>query len=386
MPSVRQAPVSHLDTVATFSLKALGIDSGIYDGSHLRAILKEPDTIIRLEQVWIGDLLEAMRIIQRYMGLVERWANHIYGLEHSLGVKETDEARIQRGEVSAVDLLAAKSFDKDYLRWVLADTAEELDRLAVANAELLAEVPRLAELVQKFGGAYFEQVHSVAEGWLAGGRFDFSKELVAIIETAYRETNVKGMVRQIGRYLDMMARIVTSGAVFVGTAPSTLYTPKLWATHSAVVTQLVHSTEELNEFVWRRSQVYMFLIRHQEALLQAVLPPTTSITEWLITQYFDEQHPIEEILPATIAVDTLPLALEQAEELLTEWDAAVEAGLPHFRNALRLNDLLKSPAVATFLAADQQRFDLYREWHPKIQATFETLCRTAQPRAPERER
>jgi hypothetical protein len=65
MPSVRQALAKHLEAVATFSLKALGIDSGIYDGSQLSAILKESDTIIRLEQAWIGDLLETMRIMQR---------------------------------------------------------------------------------------------------------------------------------------------------------------------------------------------------------------------------------------------------------------------------------------------------------------------------------
>jgi hypothetical protein len=385
MPSVRQALVSHLETVAAFSLKAIGIDSGIYDVNQLSTVLQEPDTIVRLETAWIGDLLEAMQIIQRYMSLVERWANHIYGLEHYLGIKETDEARIQRREISAVDLLSAKTFDKDYLRWVLADLAEEVDRLSAANQDLLAEVPRLVELVEKFGGAYFEQVHKVAEAWVASGRFDFPQQLVATIEAAYAETNLKSIVRHIGRYLDVMAAIVTSAPVFVGTAPSTLYTPKLWATHREVVVQLLRYTEELKEFVWRRSQTYLFLLRHQEALLQAVLPPTTSVAEWLITQYFDEQNPVEKILPADIVTDTLPLALEQAAELLTQWDTAVEAALPHFRNALNLNDVLKSPAVTKFLAADQQRLELYREWRPKIAATFETLCRAAEP-GPDRER
>jgi hypothetical protein len=378
MPSVRQALVSHLETVSVFSLKAIGIDSGIYDVDQLSTVLQEPDTIVRLETAWIGDLLEAMQIMQRYMSLVERWANHVYGLEHYLGLKEADEARIQRREVSAVDLLGAKTFDKDYLRWVLADLAEEVDRLAAANEDLLAEVPRLVELIEKFGGAYLEQVHQVAEAWVASGRFDFPKQLVATIEAAFAETNVKGVVRHLGRYLDVMAAIVISAPVFVGTAPSTLYTPKLWATHREVVTQLLRHTEELKEFVWRRSQTYLFLLRHQEALLQAVLPPTTSIAEWLITQYFDEQNPIGKILPADIVTDTLPLALEQAAEMLTQWDAAVEAALPHFRNALSLNDLLKSPAVTKFLAADQQRLELYREWRPKIAATFDTLCRASE--------
>jgi len=373
MATLRRALCDHLETTRAFALNAIGVDSGIYDVNQLSTVFQEPDTIVRLETTWIGELLEALQVIQRYMSLVERWANHIYGLEHYLGVNETDAARIQRREISAVDLLGAKSFDKDYLRWVLADLAEEVDRLTAANEHLLTEVPRLVELVQKFGGVYLDQVHQVAQAWVAGGRFDFPKQLVTAIEAAYAETNVKGILQRIGRYLDVMATVVTSAPVFGGTTPPTLYSPRLWASHRELVTQLLRHTEELKEFVWRRSQTYLLLMRHQQVLLQAVLPSANSIEQWLVTQYTDPKTSVDQVLPPHIATDTLPFALEQAEELLTEWDAAVEAALPHFRNALRLNDILKSPAVTKFLAADQQRLELYREWRPKMAATFDTL-------------
>lgn len=378
MGTLRRALCDHLETTRAFALNAIGVDSGIYDVNQLSTVFQEPDTIVRLETTWIGELLEALQIIQRYMSLVERWANHIYGLEHYLGVNETDAARIQRREISAVDLLGAKSFDKDYLRWVLADLAEEVDRLTAANEHLLTEVPRLVELVQKFGGVYLDQVHQVAQAWVAGGRFDFPKQLVTAIEAAYAETNVKGILQRIGRYLDVMATVVTSAPVFGGTTPSTLYSPRLWASHRELVSQLLRHTEELKEFVWRRSQTYLLLMRHQQVLLQAVLPSADSIEHWLVTQYTDPKTSVDQVLPPHIVTDTLPFALEQAEELLTEWDAAVEAALPHFRNALRLNDILKSPAVTKFLAADQQRLDLYREWRPKMAATFDTLHRAAE--------
>jgi hypothetical protein len=378
MLPLRQALCDHLETTRAFALNAISVDSGIYDAHQLSAVFEEPTTIVRLETTWIEELLEALQIVHRYMRLVERWANHIYGLEHGLGIKEADELRVQRGEISAVDLLCAKSFDKDYLRWVLADAAEEVDRLTAANAHLRTEAHRLMALVQKFGGVYMDQVHQVAQTWVEGGRSDFPQQLVTAIEDAYTETSVKGILQRLGRYFDTMVIVVTSAPMFAGAA-STPFTPSLWTTHHEVVAQLLRHTEELKEFVWRRSQTYLLLMRHQQALLQAVLPSPNATEQWLVTQYTDPTTPVDHMLPPTIPTDTFPLALEQAEELLTEWDTAVEAALPHFQNALHLNDILKSPAVAKFLAADQQRLELYREWRPKIAATFETLRRAAEP-------
>jgi hypothetical protein len=385
MSPLRQALCNHLETTRAFALNAIDVDSGIYDVHQLSAVFEEPTTIVRLETTWIEELLEALQIIQRYMRLVERWANHIYGLEHGLGIKEADELRVQRREISAVDLLSTKSFDKDYLRWMLADSAEEVDRLTAANTQLRAEAPRLIALAQKFGGVYMDQVRQVAQTWVEGGRSDFPKQLVTAIEDAYGEASAKGILQRLGRYLDTMVLVVTSAPMFAG-ATTTPFTPGLWTTHREVVAQLLRYTEELKEFVWRRSQTYLLLMRHQQALLQAVLPSPTATEQWLVTQYTSPTTPVDDVLPSTIPTDTLPLALEQAEELLTEWDTAVEAALPHFKNALRLNEMLQSPAVTKFLAADQQRLDLYREWQPKIAATFDTLCRAAEPPARARER
>jgi len=386
MVPLRRALCDHLEATRAFASKAIGVDSGIYDVNQLGSVLEDPDTIVRLETTWIEELLEVLQIIQRYVSLVERWANHIYGLERNLGIKEGDGLRIQRHEASAVDLLAAKTLDKDYLQWVLADTADEVDRLTAANAHLLTEVPRLLDLVQRFGGVYLDQVGQVTQAWTTGGRFDFPRQLITAIEEAYAETSVSGTLQRLGRYLDIMITVVTSTPVFSGTTPSTLYTPSLWASRQELVDQLLRRCEELKEFVARRTQTYMPMVRHQQALLQAVLPSDHAVEQWLIAQYTDPTATVDQVLPPNVATDTLPLAIEQAEELLTDWYAAVETALPHFQNALRLNEILQSPAVSKFLAADQERLDLYREWRPKMQATFDTLRRAAQHPASERER
>jgi hypothetical protein len=382
MSRLRQALCNHLETTRVFALKVMEVDSGIYDVSQLRTILHEPDTVIQLETTWIADLLEALQIIQRYMTEVERWANHIYGLEHHLRIKETDDVRIQRREVTAVDLLAAKTFEKGYLQWVLADLAEELDRLTAAYREMQAQVPRLVELTQRYGGPYLDQVQQVALTWVASGRIDFPKDLVSIIEAAYAETTAKGILRHLGQYLDAMAAVVTSAPVFPGTTAFTPYNPRVWTSHHDTVTRLLRHTEELKEFVWHRSQAWLLLGRHQEALLQAILPSDDAVGQWLLTQFTEPDKAVGDTLPVSIPTDTLPLALEQAEDLLAEWNTAVETGLPHLQNALHLNEILDSPAVTKFLNADQERLTLYNEWGLKITATFETLRQTA--KQPER--
>ena len=125
MPSLRQALSNHLETVRGFSIRAIRIDSGIYDVNQLKTIIQEPEAIVQWESAWINELTEALQILQRYASLIERWANHVYGLEHNLGIKKVDEARVLRGEVSAIKLLATKTFDNDYLRWVLTDTVRK---------------------------------------------------------------------------------------------------------------------------------------------------------------------------------------------------------------------------------------------------------------------
>jgi len=340
MVPLRRALCDHLEATRAFASKAIGVDSGIYDVNQLGSVLQDPATIVRLETTWIGELLEGLQIIQRYVSLVERWADHVYGLERNLGIKEADGLRIQSHEISAVDLLGAKTYDKDYLKWVLADTADEVDRLTAANAQLLTEAPRVLELVQKFGGVYLNQVAQVTQAWMAGGRFDFPKQLITAIEDAYAETSAKGTLQRMGRYLDTMITVVTAAPLFGGTTASTLYTPSLWASQRNLINQLLRQSEELKEFVTRRTEAYMLMVRHQQALLQAVLASDHAVEQWLVAQYTDPTAAVDHVLPPNVATDTLPLALEQAEELLTDWYAAVEAALPHFRNALRLNEML----------------------------------------------
>jgi hypothetical protein len=379
MQSIRQAVLNHLETVRSFSFQVMGIDSGIYDVDQLSTLIREPNALISLETEFISGLLEALQIIRHYLAMVERWTDHIFGLERNLGIKEADDIRIQHQETTAVDLLKAKTFDIDYLRWILADTADELDRLAAATQALETKATRLTDLAQKFGGPYLDKVHQITTAWFTGGRHEFHKHLVNLIETASSEKDPKGIVQHLGSYVDIMAMIVRASPVFVDTPTTTLYTPSLGATRRELVNQLLQRTEELATFVQRRTQAYLLLVRHQAALLQAVLAPSIAVGDWLVGQFSDPTKSLEELLPQTFATDTLPLAVEQAGELLSEWNATIDHGLPLLEDALALNQTLSSPTLAKFLAADERRLELYHEWRAKITASFEALCRCTEP-------
>ena len=97
------------------------------------------------------------------------------------------------------------------------------------------------------------------------------------------------------------------------------------------------------------------------------------MSQWIVSHYKYPNKSIDELLPASIEASALPLGLQQAEEALIAWDTTIKEGLPSLYNALRLNELLNSPAVAKFLGADQQRVEIFDEWFPRITASFEEL-------------
>ena len=152
MNALRQAFANHSETVRDYLVALIEVDSGIYNINQLKAILEEPDSTVRMETKWLESLLEALLFIQKYIKLVERWAEHTIGLAKNLGATQSELIQLERVEIRASQVLESKEFDQNYLRWVLEDAAQDLDRLIVASHELLHDAPHLLELVEKFLG------------------------------------------------------------------------------------------------------------------------------------------------------------------------------------------------------------------------------------------
>jgi hypothetical protein len=335
--------------------------------------LIQPEVALRLETEWLRGLLNVLQLIKRYITVITRWENHVLGLAQNLGVTQSQIDQFWRQEANAEDFILKKEFDPKYLRWVLADTAQEVDRIIAATQQLIDEGAELIELSERFGGPFLSQIGRIAKVWVTTTRREFYTPLLEILQTAQDDPEGTEIQRRLSKYLDRIALIVSSTPMFVDESSTVPYSPEMMQQTLEKVDQLIQGTEDLQEFVRLRSQAYPLLIREQEALLQAVLPKDESISEWIRTLYSDQTKKVDELLPSTLHTTTLPFAIKQAGEELAVWHSRIEAALPYLQKAFILNDLLQSPAVAQFLDADQRRLDLFHEWETRITHTYETV-------------
>jgi hypothetical protein len=364
-----------MELVRAFILEIISVDSGLYDVNQLNKIIREPDTIVRIETEWISALLEALGIIKLYVILVNRWADHVYGLAKNLGATEAEISNFERLQVKAVDILSTKTFDSAYLKWILTDASQEVDRLVATTRELTSKVPRFVELAKPFAGPFLEQVQQIALAWTDAERLTFYEPLITMLQTAHNSTDVKKQLKLLGRYLDTISMVVSSTPMFARETTPTSYSPEILQSSHGLVKQLIDATENMHKFVQKRTQAYMLIVRHQQAILRAILPPPISVNQWIVKHYTDKLESIDTLLPSNIVTNTLPFALQQAEEALIEWDSSIKVCIPYLENALILNEILQSPAIAKFLAADQLRLEIYRRSRPRIQKTFSSLSK-----------
>ncbi len=374
MNSLRQAFTNHSGTVRDYIVALLQVDSGIYNIDQLKTILEEPDTTVRMETKWLHSLLEALRIIQKYLRLVQKWVNHATGLARNLGATQREVIKLEKLELHASQMLQSKSFDQKYLRWVLEDAAQELDRLIATSHQLLVDAPNLIALADEFGGPFFKGSQQIAESWRERSRRDFLIPLSNLLQEIDTGGDPEITLQQFGQYLDTIAQVVRALPMFVSESSTIAsYSPQILESAQGMITQLLDGTENLRKFVQIRSQVYSVLISEQTALWNAVLPGETPVEQVLITLGLNPSQTVDDLIPDPIPTDTLPLAISQAQEELTLWHNAIEASTPYLNKARILNQTLQSPAVAKFLKADQRRLELYHEWQPRITETFEAL-------------
>lgn len=374
MNSVLQTFTRHSETVRDYIVALIQVDSGIYNIDQLKTILQEPDTTVRLETEWLRSLLQLLSYVQKYMQLVQNWVNHTQGLLRNLGASQRELSRYDNREVSASKILQKKQLDQNYLRWVLEDTAQELDRLIVSVHQLIAELPTFLQLIDQFGGPFVGNFRQIAVAWEANARRDFLVPLSTILQEIDTTSDSSIILQQFAQYLDTIVQVVSLLPMFV-TESSTLttYSPEALCSSERLVNQLIEGTEQLRQFIQIRSQVYSVLINEQKALWHAVIPADTPVEQVIIIMGINPAQKVADLIPNPFPIDTLPLALKQAEEALMIWAATIEASVPYLNKALVLNQILQSPAVAKFLQAEQRRLELYHEWHPRITETFETL-------------
>jgi hypothetical protein len=370
MVSIRRALSDHMDTMRAVVLAGTEVDTGTYDVRAFVESLHEPGRGVQLETTWIHGLLDLLHLIERYVRLVDRWTSHVAGLMQNLGATEDEIAQAQRMQLTVAEMFRRKHYDPHLLRWILADLSEEVDRLVAESQDLVSETPRLVKLADQFGGPFLEQVKQIALVWMSEGRREFYLPLIHTLQQAHAAQTSDDLLLKLVSYLQQIRTLVASTPMFMRASnPAPYSSDALKATHQ-LVKQLAKGIEDLTTFVALRTQTYVAILQHEEALIQAVLPPSAKASEWIARHALERAQPTAKLLPKALITDTLPLAVEQAADALAQVDAKTVAARPFFEGALRLNDLLQSPAAAKFLAADDRRLEVYREWRPRIAASF----------------
>jgi len=374
MNSVLLAFTRHSEAVRDYIVALFQVDSGIYDFDQLKTILKEPDTTIRLETEWLQSLLQVLLYVRKYTQLVQEWVNHTLGLLKNLGANQRELTMFENQEITASQILQTKQFDQNYLRWVLEDTAQGLDRLIATSHQLIAIVPTLVSLIERFGGPFLGNIQQIATTWEENARRDFLMPLSTILQEIDTRGDSSITLQQFARYLDTISQVVSVMPMFVTDSSSlATYSPEVLRLNQRLINQLIEGTEQFRQFVQIRSQVYSVLIKEQTALWNAILPDDTPVEQVLITMGINPSQKVDALIPNPFPIDTLPLALQQAEEALMMWEATIDASVPYLNKAILLNQILESPAVAKFLQAVQRRLELYHEWQPRITETLDAL-------------
>ncbi|MFX1540507.1 MAG: hypothetical protein ACFFBX_07030, partial [Promethearchaeota archaeon] len=326
------------------------------------------------ETEWLQSLMEVLLYIQKYIQLVERWVTHTQGLVKNLGATQRELREFENFKLQASEFLPTKNFDQKYLRWVLEDAAQELDRLIATSHQLLFDVSHIVELIEQFKGPFFLNVKQIAENWEEHSRRDFLIPLSNILQEIDTSGDSSLTLQQFSRYLDTISQVVSAMPIFVLESSSfATYSPQMLQENQRMINQLIESNDNLRQFVEIRSQAYTHIINEQTALWNAVLPYESPIGQVLITIGLNPSQGVDGLIPDPLPTDTLPLAFKQAKEALTLWGAAIEAAIPYLNKAMILNQILQSPTIAKFLQADKERLNLYRQWRPRIIATFEAL-------------
>ena len=373
MSSVRTELAEYLDTVRLYAYEIANVKSGIFPTDDPQILLQQPNVWFQKEADWVEVLIEGLVIIQQYVDVMNHWITHIRGFVHNLQLTGPEFRQVVENQGGMTELLQTKTYDEEYLHWVLEDASEEVERLAIATRGLLEQAPRLVALTDKIQGTFMENVKQVTQTWTQHNLSELYQKLIALLEASKTSKNLPDTIKHLGTYGDTIIIVLTSTPLFTNEVSVDLTSLELFQEVKNDIEKLVQSTQDFREFVRLRSIAYQRFLEHIKALIQVFLLSPKEVDPWMSQFVQDASKSALDMLPKEIPTDTLPLAFLQAEDAQNDWVAISTKLKPLRQNAFKLNEVLQSPAIAQFLTADQQRRDITKTWLPKMLTKYQSL-------------
>ncbi|MDO8124010.1 MAG: hypothetical protein Q6364_06490 [Candidatus Hermodarchaeota archaeon] len=373
MPSVRIALAEYLDTIRKYAYEIANVKSGIFPRDDPQFFLQQPNVWFQKEADWVEVLNKGIEIIRQYVDVVNRWITHIRGFVNNLHLTGTEYRQIVENQGGMIEFLQTKTYDEEYLYWVLEDTSEEVERLAIASRELLEQAPTLVTLTNQIQGTFMKNVKQITQTWTTQNLSELYSKLITLLEASTASKNLPETIKHLGTYGDIIITVLASTPLFADDNSADLTSLELFQEVTTNIQKLVQSTQDFREFVRLRSIAYQRFLEHIKALIQAFLLSPKDVNPWIIQFVKDASKPALKLLPKEIPTDTLPLAFLQAEDAQNDWVAISTKLKPLRQSAFKLNEVLQSPAIAQFLTADQQRREITNKWLPKMLVKYQSL-------------
>ncbi|MFX1565631.1 MAG: hypothetical protein ACFFCH_06535 [Promethearchaeota archaeon] len=363
---LRHHIADYLDSVREFNRDVVLIDTGVFHPTDYQQMVTQPEMVLNLENQFVGELVHLLNELDRALRHARDWRIHIEDLTRNLYFSPQDQLALFEKKKKAVRILAQEEVkqrilsqmnDIGYLRWVVADTGGELERLLIEMRSLGVTDREFRNFFAKYQSPELSRWEKALDLWLDVDITSLITGLQGFLNEA-SEGSFEQALHALGSYLDVIINLLAQFSTFSSDFD---FLSLKWVSKVQIQFDLLtEASVALHELLVQRTQMGSLYIDHERAILNAILPKEIDVNEWFTMFASNPAKSAHELLPLDIRTDTLPYALRQSENALIAMDDQIQIGGYLLKSVEILPELLKSPVVAKFLEADQKRLELFR--------------------------
>jgi hypothetical protein len=363
---LRHHIADYLDYVREFNQEVILIDTGVLPLTDQQELVTNPETLLQLENQFAGELVHLLNELQRALGHARQWRIHLENLTRNLYFSPKEQNALFARKQRAVHMLAQEEVQARirsqtdglaYLRWVVVNTSDELEQLLIDMRDLGVTGHLFRTLFAQYRSPELMRWEKALDGWLDLDVEAFITALHGFLDEASKPPFSKAL-HALASYIDVLVNLLDQFSSFSSDFD---FLSLEWVSKVQIQFDLLtEASVALHELLFQRTQMGDLYFDHTRSLLNAILPSEIEVTEWYSLFSSNPTKSAHELLPTEIRLDALPYAIRQSEAALASMDDQVQIGSYLLKSVEILPELLKSPIVAKFLDADQQRLDLFR--------------------------
>ncbi len=363
---LRHHIADYLDCVREFNQSVVLIDTGVFHPADYHDLITHPEAVLNIENQFVSELVHLLNELDRALRHARDWRLHLEDLTRNLYFSPLEQTTLFERKQKAIHILSqdeikarikSQTDGLGYLRWVVADTGGELERLLIDMRNLGVTDHGFRNLFAKYQSPELIRWEKALDAWL-----DLDIEALISALQGFLDDASSGLFDQaihaLASYIDVIVNLLAQFSTFSG---NFAFLSLEWVSKVQIQFDLLtEASVALHELLLQRTQMGMLYVDHERAILHAILPSEIDVNDWYAMFATNPTKSAHELLPTEIRVDALSYAIRQSENALVSMDDQVQIGGYLLKSVEVLPELLKSPVVAKFLDADRQRLELFR--------------------------